>query len=182
MKNKKRSKNIKTFNIKTKFGTFKVTTKIVKLLSVLALIILLLIVIIVNKSTDFLTEGILGSKGENKTEEELQAELQQLTDESMFRIKVNERPSMDVETGTTSIIVQNSIENPFNKKVRYYTSDGIEIYETRELYPGDDELSAVFELDWDKGEYQILADIIAIDKELGEEFIVSTMDIILRIK
>lgn len=178
----KKDKNKILFKKKTKYGTVILTKKSSVILGVTTVMIIIGLAVVACNTATFLMDGAVGGRGEGKTEAELQAELQKVTDESMFRIKINERPSMNVETGATNIIVQNSVENTFNKKVKYYDLDGVLIYETRELYPGDDELSATFEGDWNKGEYQLVADVVAIDKELEEEFVVTTMDIILTVK
>lgn len=180
---RKSNKNsISSIILKTRYGVFKISRKSFVILCVIILILIVGIASLVVKGGTLLFEGILGGRDPVKTEEQLQSELQQLVEDSMFRIKVNERPSMDADTGVTSIIVQNSVENPFNKKVKYYTLDGIDIYETRVLYPGDDLLSAQWDLDWEPGEYELMADVIAIDPYSEEEFIVSTLEIILRIK
>lgn len=116
------------------------------------------------------------------TQEEILEELQQMTDDSRFRVKINQYPSMKKDTGATNVLIQNSVENNMNKKVIYYDENGEVVYETYELYPGDDILSAVIPGEWKEGQYNLTAVIIAIDKELDEELIVTEMDIVLTVK
>lgn len=113
---------------------------------------------------------------------EIQAEVQSITDDSIFRVKVNTRPSMDADTGSVSIIVQNAIDNPYLKKVVYYNAMGEKVYETATLYPGGNELTAKFPGNWKKGNYPMTAHVIAVDGESLEEFIVTELEIELTVK
>lgn len=125
-------------------------------------------------------EGIFGQPT-TKSIQELHAEVQGVTDESVFRIKVNGKPSMDVNTGGVNIIVQNAIDNPFYKQVKYYRQEEL-VYETRKLSPGENELTAEFEGRWIEGTHELIAEVIAIDMETTEEFIVTILDIELTVK
>lgn len=146
--------------------------------------VLLLTVVAIKWVNDevYHTEGTPGDMNQGQSISEIQSELQQIVDDNMFRIKINERLSRNDETGAINILVQNSMENMFNKKVTYYDSEGLVIYETRELYPGDNELSAVFPGDWEKGQHMMMAEVMAVDVEKKEEFIVATIEIILTVK
>lgn len=180
---KKIIKNTKSIlKNKSKYMTLLLNKKVVILMMIISTLILMVHLVVLRNSEGFLMDGVLGGNENSMTEQQILEQLQKNVEDSMFRVKVNERPSMNVNTGATSILVQNSVENTFNKKVKYYNHEGELIYETRELYPGDVELSADFEGEWDMGEYQLVADIVAIDKELNEEFVVTTMDIILTVK
>lgn len=133
-------------------------------------------------SDQFSLEGVLGGRGQEKTKYELELELQQHMEDNMLRVMVNQRPTMNIETGATSITVQNSIENIFAKRVEYYSDSGTLIYETPILYPGDNILSAVITGVWEEGEYPLLAKVMAVDMETQDEFEVTEIDIYLRVK
>lgn len=156
-----------------------------KFLLVIALIIVTISMIIGRTTNQIILkwkiEGEAGTSF-NKTESELLAELQELTEASRFRIKVNTQPVMEQTTGATSVIVQNSVENKFNKKVIYVDLEGNIVYETPMLYPGDNLLNVEIPGDWAIGTYTLNAHVLAIDVVTQEEFIVTELEINLNVK
>lgn len=132
--------------------------------------------------TVFDSDAIRGGLERGDTEEELLAQLQEQVEDSRVRVKINEQPQLDKNSGATNIIVQNSIENSMNQRVEYYDEEGELVYSTKELYPGDEELSAVFPGVWTTGEYTLTAHIWAIDRETSEELAITEVQIKLTVK
>lgn len=149
---------------------------------IILVIVLVIIYAVLNLGTSMLDPNAILGKGDTKTIEEIESELQQMVKDGMFRVKINQNPNMDVETGATNIIVQNSVENTFLKQVIYYDEQGEIVYETRILSPSDGELNAVFPGQWEIGVHNLTASVIAIDVEQDTEMIVTEMDIILTVK
>lgn len=97
--------------------------RIVTVLIIVLIVILSLIAWRRYADNGYTMDGILGGRSEMSISE-MEEALQDAVNESMFRVKVNQNPILNKDTGATSITVQNSIENRFNKVVRYYNSEG----------------------------------------------------------
>lgn len=128
------------------------------------------------------SDAIKGSIQYEGSEEEQRAELQEQVENSRVQIKINEKPDLDKDSGITNIIIQNSIENKVNQRVEYYDKNGSLVYSTRELYPGDEVLSAEFPGIWEEGEHLLDARIWVIDTEMQEELLVTNIEIKLTVK
>lgn len=164
------------------YAKYTLRKKRKKVMCIVGVILSISILLLATMTVDIVNlEGIWGGRN-TQTIQDLQAQVQQVADDNMFRVKLNTQPSMNVDTGATSIIVQNAVDNPYSKKVAYYNEKGEVIYETNLLNPGDNELSAIFPGKWIEGAYPMEAVVIAVDKETNEEFIISEIDIELTVK
>lgn len=99
---------------------------------------------------------------------EMQEQLQDQTDGSAFRLRINTRPT--VVDGQADILLENPVENGMDLRVTItLDADGGVIYESPDLIPGAQILQAELLQQLPPGEYRATAQFTALDPETGEE-------------
>lgn len=127
-------------------------------------------------------------KGSNDalTKEEIRAQLQDETDKSGFRIQINTAPTVEGKGAdaqqSADWCITNSVENTYNMKVIITMEDGTEIYQSKELVPGDQELTGELEKTLEPGTYKLLATATAVDPENGDTLGEASADLNLTVK
>lgn len=161
-------------------------TKKVIVVAVIALLIVLFMILGVKNIFDRNAK-----KGSNDalTKEEIRAQLQDEADKSGFRIQINTAPTVQnsAEQGedaqqTADWCIMNSVENTYNMKVVITMEDGTDIYQSKELVPGDQELIGALKKNLEPGTYALLATATAIDPESGDTVGTASTDLTLTVE
>lgn len=121
------------------------------------------------------------------TKEQMRMQIQKSADESTFRLQMNGAPTAKAGSDNTSAQtadwgIFNSIENPYDMQVVITLEDGIQIYESSQLKPGQHELTGELESHLDPGTYKAMASANALDKETGELIGTVTADLTLTVQ
>lgn len=109
------------------------------------------------------------------TMEEIQDQIQKEADESGFRFKINTEPRVRTQsndsTGNVQIAdwsITNSIDNICDMSVVITGMDGTEIYRSRQLKPGEQELTGALLTELAPGSHKAEAAAKVLDPETGE--------------
>ena len=126
------------------------------------------------------------------TADEIQEQIQKEADEGAFRFKMNTAPNVttrkDPQNGKGGEIqvaywyITNSIDNASDMTVVITETDGTELYKSRQLKPGEQELSGPLEKKLEPGQYEATAVASAIDPESGDTVGSVTTEITLNVQ
>ena len=115
-----------------------------------------------------LDSGVQSIRETEMGPEEILKQLQEEADNSSFRFKINTAPSFPSAREEGDWCIINSPVNTFYMRVVITDSNGRELYRSRELRPGGQEMTGLLMEDLEAGAYPATATAFAIDPETGE--------------
>lgn len=126
--------------------------------------------------------GAVPSTEKPLTVKELSEVLQEQAQASSFRFKMNTSPVFADSRGEGDWCIINSIENRHHMVVLVSDPEGRALYQSRELRPGEQEMTGYLKETLEQGEYRAVATAFAIDPESGEVAGSVETDIILTVE
>lgn len=119
------------------------------------------------RSADLFDSNAALTKEKYLTEEEISEKLQKEADISRFRFQMNGRPFFEEEGAEGDWCIINSSENSHHMVVVVKDVEGKVLYQSRELRPGEQEMSGVLRGKVNKGENRAVATVLMIDPVSG---------------
>lgn len=110
--------------------------------------------------------------------DEIREWLQQEADESGFRVGIN--TGITVKDGVADLLITNAVENSYDMIVTIVDENGKQYYESRQLAPGEQILTAKLDKKLREGTYPAVAVFRAIDPQSGATLGQVTVDITIK--